>query len=227
MNLRPLVLPFALALAAPAFAGGVQRQSRPLSGFDHVKLEGAANVHVRHGAFAVTVSAPAEELADYETRVESGTLVIDTRGDDHHGEVEITIAMPEFHGLTLGGAGDVDVSGFDRASEVEFVLTGAGNVDYSGATQALKLDLRGTGNVKLVGSTEKLEVHLGGVGHVKANDFPAHDADVSVTGTGGVDFTANGGGVNLALDGIGAISWHGDAKVLSESSNGLGHISHG
>ena len=228
MRLRHLTLPLSLALAGPALASEVQTQSRAAKDFERVQLDGAARLHIHRGDFAVTVSAPADELADEETRVANGTLFIDTRGEDHHGPIDVTIAMPSLSGVVLGGAGDVDVSGFDADAKVELELNGAGNLRYTGSAEALKVKLKGAGNVELSGGkTRRLEVALGGIGKVKARDYPAHDASVSLSGTGEVDFTADGGAVSLALDGLGNIHWRGTASAVSQTENGLGHITHG
>jgi hypothetical protein len=226
MNAKLLSL--ALAFSLPALASSVETQRRTANGFQRVQLSGAANVHVKRGDFALSVSAPGDELGQIETKVENGALVIETHGHHLDGPIDVSVSMPAFAGAALAGAGDLDVAGFDQAGAVELTLKGAGDVRYAGSARSMKIELAGAGDVTLEsGKLDRLEVSLRGIGHVRAAQSPARDAKVFVSGTGEVDFTANGGGVELELSGLGSIHWKGDAKVLSERTSGLGHIEHG
>jgi hypothetical protein len=157
--------------------------------------------------------------------VRGETLFISSTGHSLHlhGKNTATITMPEFHGGSIAGAGNLDVAGFNQGA-VAFDIAGSGDITYSGKTSALAVAIAGSGNTKLSGSTDNLSVTIEGSGDLKAGDFTAKNASVSVSGSGDADLKVSGGAVQFAVNGSGDIRWSGEASAVSAVTHGSGSI---
>ncbi|OYW78483.1 MAG: DUF2807 domain-containing protein, partial [Asticcacaulis sp. 32-58-5] len=78
------------------------------------------------------------------------------------GDLKIVISAPEVERFIVSGISDLDIKAYDRPS-LELTISGTGDVDAVGRTQALKLDMSGTGDADLEGlRTNDAEVTLSG-----------------------------------------------------------------
>jgi hypothetical protein len=215
----------AALLVIPARAG---TQERKVEGFTKLDLKVPVDVTIRRGkAFSLVLDLHDSEMASkIVTEVRGDTLVIST--NEHslrlHGKNTATLTMPALEGISITGSGDVDAAGFEQGTSLSMVISGSGNINYSGKTSALSVAVSGSGNVRLSGSTGSLSVSIEGSGDFKGSDFTAKSASVTVDGSGDADVRVAGGAVQFAVNGSGDIRWSGEASVVSAVTHGSGSI---
>lgn len=257
--LSALIVLAAAAVSSPAAAWnpfGVQgdghkvTQARQVTGFKRVEIRGALDAEIKEGAFSVAVTADSNLQPLILTEVQGDTLVIRAQENIHPSKgSKAEIALPDFQGVTVSGAGDVDVRGISHANAVTLTVSGAGDVDYAGAAQSLEVDVSGAGDIKanLTGDVEKvsatvsgtgdvtlrgsavraLQATVSGTGNLDAKELPAKAANAEVSGTGNIRATVQPGGkLNADLSGVGNLDWWGDAQEKHISSHGMGGATH-
>jgi hypothetical protein len=196
---------------------------RELPPFTAVRLEGQLDADVKVGgpqAVAVTIDSNLQEHVS--TRVENGTLVVETRDVSYRGPGRIEVTVPALRAVRLAGAGDVRIDG--GAGDLALAVEGAGDLRWRGKAGRLTVDLDGASDVSLDGTAEALEVEVDGSGDVKASGLTAHDAKVEVSGTGDVEVTVGGGALAASVSGTGSVRWRGEASAVSTSVSGMGEI---
>jgi hypothetical protein len=212
-------------LVIPAHA---EKLKRPVSGFKRVELRLPLDVTIRPGKeFTLELDLRDPEVADkIATEVKGDTLVISSNAHSlsMHGKNVATITMPELRGASIGGSGNVDISGFDQSGELGLSISGSGDIAYSGKSSGLSVSISGSGSVKAAGAAGNLAVSIDGSGDFKGGDFAAKNASVAVNGSGNVDLRITGGAVQFAVNGSGDIRWWGDASTVSAVTHGSGSI---
>ncbi len=232
-------------------SGTVITETRAVSGFERVELNGAGDVIITQGdAEALTVEADDNLMAYIETEVKDGTLSLGfTRearnrnirpsdkirfhltvkavtGLDLLGAGDFTAASLNAGRLevVLAGAGDVQIDGLD-ADQLEVVLAGAGDVRID-ALQAEKLvvQLNGAGNVELAGQVVEQGIFLNGAGDYHAGELESQAATVELNGVGNARVWASET-LDVRIPGVGSVEYYGSPEVTKEGSI-VGHLYH-
>ena len=202
-----LVSLVACVVPGPGRAADDETQTRRVSGFDHVRLEGAFKATVNAGRprtrFSMTGSSDA--LARVTVEVRDGTLVVGTRDDEHiEGHFpSIEVDVPVLRGFKLTGAGAASIAGL-TGSDVSIEVPGAGSVVASGraAHETIVLD---------------------GVGKIDASAVNARDVDADNNGLGAI-YVRGSGSMTLNVNGLGEIRYAGNPRHVDKNVNGLGRI---
>lgn len=245
MRLLPLALalPLVLLPAAPALAGPsswfglqekgngqLQTQERQLPAYQRVELRTSLDVLVTEGPSArtrVTVDSNLQPLLT--TKVEGGTLIIDTagRGIDESRGSKLELVMPRLDGVEIHGSGDVRVERSSPAEALELGVQGSGDLSYRGSARSVTARVQGSGDIQLQGGqAQRLEVSIHGSGNVSARALPVRDASVRIEGSGDAELTATGGELSFDVRGSGDVTWWGEGQVKRTQVRGSGEISH-
>lgn len=206
-------------------SGDQTTQSRDVSGFDAVRLEGVGAVDVTEGdGFSVEVSADENLMDRITTEVEAGTLVIGVeRGFTivPRAGITVSVVLPELTGLEVSGAGDVD-AGPVEAGAFEIGVSGAGSVTVDElVADELTVAVSGVGGVRIDGGeVSEQSVTLSGVGDYSAVDLESATADVANSGVGSIEVWAT---ERLVADisGTGDVRYRG-SPTTEVSISGLG-----
>jgi hypothetical protein len=214
-----LALPGTLATAADGGWQSVQRdgqrmvtgsgrivtQQRAVGNFSRVELRGSTDIEVRLGAApSLAVRADDNILQQITSRVENGTLILDTRGSFRtRTSPRAFVTVPNLDSLASRGSGNADIAGI--------------------ANRRIELQLQGSGNIKAIGRTEEIRVALRGSGNIDTRQLSAGVADVSLTGSGNVYVVTNGV-LNGRAVGSGNIYVEGQPSVRNVKESGSGKV---
>ena len=186
-------------------SGRIVTQRRPVGNFRRVELRGSTNLQVRLGAApSLTVRADDNILQLITSRVENGTLILDSRGSFRTRTApRAFITVPNIDYLGSRGSGNTDIAGV--------------------ANRRLELALQGSGDIKAVGRTQEVRVALRGSGNVDARALRSASADVSLSGSGNVSVVANAA-LNARLMGSGNIYVSGRPSARNVRESGSGNV---
>lgn len=189
--------------------GPMQTQTRELSGFNAIDMEGAARLEISVGApYSVELEAPADVLERVKTEVRGETLAIESRAKDWfpsggRARVTLRISTPELTSLRLGGGNDVAVQGYD------------------GGESSIKVE--GAANIEARGELDRLVVRMSGAGQADLSELIAARVKVTVDGVGTAVVHANEA-LDATMNGVGAIHYIGDPREVRTRMNGVGTI---
>ena len=204
-----------------------------VGGFDQIEVAGPYEVTVRTGS-GPTVSArgPQKMLEHMVVEVRGGKLVIHPErsnswfhsGWHFHGKVELAVTVPQLHGATIAGSGDIKVDQV-KGDSFEGTVAGSGGIDVANLdVQSLKLAIAGSGAAKAgTGKATSAKFDIAGSGDIDAKGIQTTTADVSIAGSGSVSANATGT-ADVSIMGSGDVDVTGGAKC-NISKAGSGNVS--
>ncbi len=152
---------------------------------------------------SITVAGPAEVVdrvtfADGRFDMEEGTRT------GRHSRPRITIVAPAVTRFTLNGSQDLEIRDYDQPT-LALAVSGSGDIEGYGRTEALTVTIDGSGDVDLEGlpSTDAV-IEINGSGDVEA--APSGQADVTIRGSGDVDLATRPARLNSQVMGSGRVS---------------------
>jgi hypothetical protein len=219
-----------LGLRAVAGSGTPRSESRAVSGFQAIALNGSIKLVLRQGAReALELRADDNLLPLIETRVVNragvSTLEIGPRRGTNlapRSEVMATVDVLTLAALSVNGSGDV-VCDELKTPALRVHLAGSGKLALRGlAADELALKLSGSGEAQIKGRAGKLQVSIAGSGDVDAGGLEADDVTVGIAGSGDVGVNARKT-LAVSIAGSGDVAYSGTAVVTS-SVAGSGRI---
>ena len=207
-------------------SGTIVAESRDVAGFDKVTLAGEGTVILDEGQdVSLTVETDDNLLVHIETTVSNNTLTIATeRGIDIDPSAYVIyrVTAPDITGLTLTGAGSIELSSA-QADRFTIALTGAGDIEIDDL-QADDLDVQitGVGSVVLAGHARFQDVNLSGTGDYRGRDLESERAAVATTGVGSATVWVTGE-LDATVTGVGSINYYG-SPVVMQSVTGIGSV---
>jgi Putative auto-transporter adhesin, head GIN domain len=207
-------------------SGDLTTESRDVSGFTGIVLEGTGTVNVEiTGTESLTIEAEDNLMPHLTSDVRNGRLVLgtDTAISTTRG-ITYTITVETLEGVTIDGSGNVDASEISGES-FNAEINGSGTIDLTGLDLGrLEATISGSGGIDVTGTTDDLQVSIPGSGTFTGVDLQAATGDVTISGSGSAV-------VNVAdtlaavIDGSGSIEYLGNPTVDS-TINGSGSIRH-
>lgn len=168
--------------------GDTKTETRNVSNFSSVSLEGSGNVTITHGAsFALTVTDDENLLPYVETNVSNNELLIRYKRNTwvKHGNLKVNITMPDLNGIELSGSGSYDINGhFINSGTFRSRMSGSGDIRISNFdTKNADLDVSGSGKISAAGLwAETASVHISGSGEAELSVSNELDAHISGSG---------------------------------------------
>ena len=200
-----------------------------VGGFDQIDVAGPYNVTVRTGSGpSVSAKGPQKMIDHLVVEVTDGKLRIHSErqkswfgGWNSHGNVELTVTVPQLSGAAIAGSGDINV---DQVKGDKFGGSVAGSGTLSVGTvdvQALEFSIAGSGDAKAgAGKATNTKFDIAGSGGIDARGVQATTADVSIAGSGSVHAHATGT-ASVSIMGSGDVDVTGGAKCsISKAGSG-------
>lgn len=210
-------------------AGPVVKKDFKVGDFKRIESAGSYDVTVTTGsAPSVRAEGPENVLAN---------LVVEVKGDElrihpdksrnfrwgKSGPVKIAVTVPELHGASLAGSGNLSV---DKVAGESFEGNIAGSADFALPqvdVQSLKFNIAGSGTASVGGKATNAEYSIAGSGDLDAANLQSTDVKISIAGSGNVKAQASGT-VSGAVMGSGDAVITGGAKC-NVTKMGSGSIS--
>ena len=189
--------------------GGTTSESRNVSGFVEVELNGVGNLSIRQtGSESLTVEAEADVISTLATEVANDRLIIGPKpGTSIHTTEPINyrLTVKDLNSLKVSGSGNVDAEGIST-DELAVTISGAGNAKTSGRADSQIIDISGSGDYRAVAlESKEAKIYVGGSGSAIVNVSDELDAEVS--GSGYVEYIGEPT-VNQEVSGAGRVSKH-------------------
>lgn len=185
-------------------SGVKKTESRRVPVFTQVEVRGSSDVDIRQGKnLSVKVTSDDNLLPLIETKVEDGTLIIDTTESFSTAlGTQVAIEMPSLTGVAIKGSGNVKAKGVE-AQEFAASIAGSGDIDVSGTGGTVKATVEGSGDIDL-------------------SHFNCREAEASIAGSGDISLTVSDD-LHVSVAGSGNVNYAGDPKVET-SINGSGEV---
>ncbi|MEO1053743.1 MAG: DUF2807 domain-containing protein [Bacteroidota bacterium] len=187
-------------------SGPIVSESRNLSSFHSIRLEGIGNVLLTQGPIqSLRIESTAAIISRLQTAVSNEQLTISLQGcvDGSIPQLDIFIVIPDIELLTLQGVGNISAQNDFKEGFIG-------------------VDLNGVGSISLRGEAETLDVLSSGVGSLMAFDMTTETCDVRLTGVGNVEVTVTND-LAVVISGAGSVRYKGTPNITSNIS-GVGSL---
>lgn len=200
----------ALNLVAACASGRPVTRTEDFSNFTRLDVQNAFDLEVVQSAsFGVTITA-SENLLDYLSVSQNGETLTIRLSPNHpftdfiliKKTLKAKVSMPAIRGLSLSGASQGKVSGFESTDNLDLSVSGAssvrmnnievGNGDFliSGASRLsgkltaadVKLDVSGASQVELIGSADDVTSIVSGASRLNLEEWVHKTGNVNLSG---------------------------------------------
>lgn len=205
-------------------SGEMTSETRDVSGFDEIVLEGSGTVTVEvTGTESLTIEAEDNLMSRLTSDVEDGRLVLGVRGPIRATrEIVYTITAATLEGIAIAGSGEVEV-GDVTADTFTVEISGSGSVAVPFVeTGDFVATVSGSGSIEAAGTTNGLDVEIPGSGTFSGEALEAATGTVTIAGSGNAVVNVSDK-LDATVSGSGNIDYLGDPTVESTIS-GSGSI---
>ncbi len=208
---------------------GRDSESYRMSNFDEVRLISLFDFEITQGdEYSVDLQGDESDLRKVSVEQRGDQLEIEYRTNwkwwkdkNWKRRVKVFIVMPELDQLTVRGACEGDVTGFDN-DEISFKIEGASEVFADISTEYTYVDLTGASELTLVGDSENLEADVIGASKLSAFNFDVDEVDIKALGASTAKVSANSD-LEANATGASTIRYRGN-PIVSSSSSGLSSV---
>ncbi len=191
----------------------VQRRYK-VGEFEKIELRTYQSVHYRQADTAsVRIVGSESAVKNVALKVENGVLKIDnTRsrrllGLSGRDRVDVYITSPDLTGISVEGAGDVDIEGLLDTDVLDISLRGAGDIHLENVLcDVLNVTMRGTGDIDVEKvKCQRSTILLKGVGDIDVNYDHCDGVSCRLYGVGDITLSGNVNRLDKLLEGSGDI----------------------
>lgn len=200
--------------------GPTVSRSLDWTGGETLVIDDSLNVDYVQGAAAgVAVTGPKAlvdrvqldgsrlSLGEGDERVVFGWDSGNFRARSERDELRIVITAPAVSRFEMNGSQHLKITGYDQPA-LSIAVSGSGEVEATGRTDALDLTIAGSGEADLEALiTTNARVTISGSGDARV--APTDRADLSISGSGDIDVTTRPAVVNRNVSGSGDIRIEG------------------
>lgn len=205
-------------------------ETREVSDFDRVSFSGIGTMTIARGVReSLEIQAHPDVLPKVTSEVRDGTLRVGLASSAvfvfrklRRQDIRIRVTVRELRGLTLSGAGEVDVDGV-APDTFELKVSGAGNVDIrSIETGSVAVTISGAGDCEVAGRADSVEIVVSGAGDYDGANLESRTAAVKISGAGDVRVWPTES-LTAAVSGAGSVRYRGEPEVTKKVT-GVGSI---
>lgn len=215
-------------LTSLIFAGGIREESREVSGFSEVQLNGSGNVMVIQGnSEKVVVEADSEIIEKVTTEVKGKTLHLGMKS--HFGwnskpfqPVKYTVYIKNVERLAIYGSGDMTSSEIE-GKFIDLSISGSGDINVENLeANELSVSISGSGECTTSGAVNSQDVQISGSGDYYSKQLDSNYSNVRVSGSGDVVVNVKKE-LDAIVSGSGDVIYYGSPSV-SERTSGSGDV---
>ncbi|MDQ3020276.1 MAG: DUF2807 domain-containing protein [Bacteroidota bacterium] len=207
--------------------GNVVKETRTVPAFDKIEVNGVMNVFLNQSSAESIVVEADKNLQPYiETKVQDNKLIIGTKEDveiEESTKLNVYVNLKNLTKLEMNGVGNVESQNQLKLSNLTIENNGVGNLKLNLDCEKLKADFNSVGSVTLSGKAGNASIDHNGVGNVKAFGLDADILRIQNNAVGNSEVTCNNE-IYIDLNGIGNVSYKGNAVVKALNENGIGKV---
>jgi hypothetical protein len=228
-----ILLVFTTSVSAQWFGkvkgnGDMVTKTRNVGEYDKVSVGGSFDVKLYAGAEGKLTITVDENLLEYLiTEVDNGKLKIKWKKGTNvssRSNILVTVPFKDIDAVSLAGSGDVYTEDVIKADSFKTALAGSGDIKLKVDASSVDSSIAGSGDIALSGSANSIKCSIAGSGDIEAYDLSSNDADIRISGSGGVTISVKDNLV-ARISGSGNIYYKGDPEKQDVKVSGSGNVS--
>lgn len=205
-------------------SGTIKSETRQISDFKRVALEGAADVIITPGeTYSVRIEADDNLLPHITTKIEGGELEI---SNEHSiaptKTIKVFITTKQLEGMSIAGSGTMVTNAPFDSRAFSTSIAGSGEIIADVRAETVDAAISGSGDIAVKGLAKTASVSIAGSGDFKGFELSTAAASVEIAGSGDAEIHASET-LTGNIMGSGDIYYRGEPRINS-SIMGSGRI---
>lgn len=198
-------------------------QNREVSPFQKIELSGTVNVlYTNSDSLSLSVKAKSTEIENVETKVESGTLFISSKGR-FTAPIYVYIKNSRLSQVQASGACSFKSANLIKTDSLVLSVSGSANLTANLNVRQLRTVQSGASMLALSGLSDNFQAELSGASSLKAYDLVSKSTDIQATGASSSRIYVTDR-LKANASGASNIKIKGDAKDISAEANSASSI---
>lgn len=210
-------------------SGNLTTETREVSGFNQIRLDGAGRLVVTQGSTeSLVIEAEDNIIGELTSDVQGSTLVLGFQDQPWQTSlipteiITYTLTVTDLTDITFNGAGDFTMDTLET-STLNLDINGAGQYNIAELTaDSLTVKITGTGTISIGGQVTTQTVNIDGAGNYQAGDLETTSTEITINGLGNGTVWATGT-LDITINGAGNLNYYGNPSV-TEDVSGAGDI---
>lgn len=223
MKTKQIIPIFFIIILSLLFAGNPITDTRMVSGYDEIVLDGSGNVTIIQGNKEKVVIDADKELMDrIVTEVKGRKLHLGLKTSwnwrpKSYSTIYYTVYIKDVSGLSINGSGDIAADKV-KSNDLSLRINGSGKVVIDNLKcNDLDVSINGSGECNVAGKTRRQSVQISGSGDFNAKQLRSKSAEVHINGSGDVVLQADDE-LDVVVSGSGDVVYYGSPAVTTHVS---------
>ncbi len=206
---------------------GLATEERSISEFSKLSIHGVFNLYLSQGdKESLRIEADENTMDKITIKNIGEKLVIELdEGIEFfdRDEINIYLRITEIDSFEFEGVGNIKTEEVLRLTKLDLKGDGVGNTKLEIEADRIEAEFNLVGNVTLSGKVETIDLKNNGLGNVDASDLKAQYLTLNTNGIGNVEVYSEKE-ISITANGIGKVTYDGDAEVKNLNRSGIGKV---
>ena len=207
--------------------GDVITETRSVSSFDMVENDGVVNITlIQADIESVVVEADRNLLPFIIIKVKDNKLFISVKEGAEikkYTKLNVYISFRDLKKLELNSVGNVSSQNQLKLNDLSIENNSVGNINLNIDCNELSLENNSVGNTILSGKVNNAKIELNSTGNLKASELKAQTLSIESNAVGNAEVNSEKE-IYITQNGIGNITYSGNAVVKKLEKNGIGNV---
>jgi hypothetical protein len=210
-------------------SGVITTQSRSVSGFNAVQIDGAGELIITQGeSESLEIRAEDNIIDELTSEVQGTKLVLGYRDNFLRNtiipteRITYTLTVIDLSEVTINGAADMEIDSLET-DVLALNINGAGQVSINQLMDDdLTVHISGTATIEIAGQVAQQSITIDGAGNFEAGDLATSSTTVDINGLGNATVWATET-LDISIDGGGNLRYYGLPQI-TQDINGFSDI---
>ena len=202
-------------------------EDRSISSFSKLSIHGVFNLYLSQGdKESLRIEAGEQTMDKITTRNDGEQLIIELEEGFElfdRDQINIYLTITDLDSFEFEGVGNIKTETVLRLKDLDLKGDGVGNTKLELEADRIDAEFNLVGNVTLSGKVETIDLKNNGLGNVDAADLKAQFMTLDSNGIGKVEVYCEQE-ISITANGIGKVTYSGDAEVKKLDRNGIGKV---
>lgn len=209
-------------------SGNVISETRDVAEFNSISVGGNANLYITQGPVqSLRIEAEDNILRIIKTKVNGRTLEIENkRCIRNHKPINIYATIPDVKRLEIMGSGKIIGETKITANKLDINISGSGKANLEVDAEIVRTRISGSGDMSFSGQTSDFEVTVSGSGNITARNLQTNNTSVTVSGSGDCIVSVQNE-LDVTISGSGRVEYYGNPLKVNSNISGSGKLKKG
>ena len=202
--------------------GNITKQVRTVNQFNSIEVTGGYTIYLKQDSIQSLAVEADENLQSFIiTKVEGNKLIIENKENIRSSKsINIYINVKNIKDINVSGSADIKGSGKFKMNELNFDISGSGDVNMDVDLQKLNYECSGAGKLNLTGTAENVFAKVSGAADINTFDLVVKNYTLKSSGAGKANINATEK-LDIDISGAVSVNYKGNPKSINQKNSGI------